>query len=446
MAASPNNISLENRLEGYVGNLSAAQTTALKQLWIKLFALFKQEGQPYVVPTKPAQPETKATGGFFGFGAKVEPVQKDVFLGATTDEKWLTLPEEKAIELIPGSMLHKTFWNLVATDNPDASLCRFLRARKWDCEAAYKMLINTLRWRLVMRVDEIASLGESGLRDLLNKSLDGMGDSFIKQVHSGKATLGGPDKAGRVVCFINVQLHHKEEQSLEVVKLLTLYIMETSRLACGYPMNNAGLVFNLENFTLSNMDFEFVKFLLGCLEAYYPETLGSCYIHKAPWVFSTVWAMITPLLDPEVASKIVFTKDLEELTKYIDVSNLPVIITGNPNRKTKDESTKADPPAPGTLNPPQTPAVVAFLGALEKYEIVTKAWAETQTVENDTEDAIRRLENGRAYRVARIKAEKDLRGPTIYHAKGLVKVTDEGRLILDFGVDSSGQIDVTECV
>jgi hypothetical protein len=53
--------------------------------------------------------------------------------------------------------------------------------------------------------------------------------------------------------FVNVQVHHKESQPLEVMKLLTIYTMETARLFCGYPMESICLVFNLENFTLSNM-------------------------------------------------------------------------------------------------------------------------------------------------------------------------------------------------
>ncbi|KAI7868077.1 CRAL-TRIO domain-containing protein [Spinellus fusiger] len=439
-------ISLENRQPGHAGCLTENQTESLKNLWTKLFELFAQAGTPYTPPSpKPVQTEVKKAGGFFGFGAKKEPVRAEVFLGATTDSQWLSLPLEKALELIPGTMLHKTFWNMVSTDNPDAAVCRFLRARKWDLEASYKMLANALRWRLVMRMDEITALGESGLQKELNATLPGMGDSFIEQLNSGKARLGGPDKASRGLCFINAQFHHKEEQSLEVVKLLTLYVMETSRLFCGFPMEYAGIVFNLENFTMSNMDFDFVKFFLNCLEAYYPETLGACYIHKAPWVFSTVWSMITPLLDPVVASKIQFTKNIEELTEFIDIGSLPVIISGNPDRKTKDEATEAEPPIAGTLEPIQTPETVAYTEAILQYENVTKTWTETKSEEEATADALQRLEHGRTYRVARIKAEKDLRAPTLYHAKGLVKLTENGRLLIDFGENWVEQ-DITERV
>lgn len=53
--------------------------------------------------------------------------------------------------------------------------------------------------------------------------------------------------------FINVRFHHKEDQPAEVVKLMTLYVMENSRLVVGQPMESSCIVFNMEGFTLSNM-------------------------------------------------------------------------------------------------------------------------------------------------------------------------------------------------
>ena len=50
-----------------------------------------------------------------------------------------------------------------------------------------------------------------------------------------------------------MQVHNKENQPLEVMKLLTIYVMETSRVICDYPMDTVCIVFNLENFTMANM-------------------------------------------------------------------------------------------------------------------------------------------------------------------------------------------------
>ena len=45
-------------------------------------------------------------------------------------------------------------------------------------------------------------------------------------------------------------------------------------------------MFDLTGFSLSNMDYVPVKFLIQCLEANYPESLGCILIHNAPWGFS----------------------------------------------------------------------------------------------------------------------------------------------------------------
>ncbi|KAG1072422.1 hypothetical protein G6F42_025914 [Rhizopus arrhizus] len=205
-----------------------------------------------------------------------------------------------------------------------------------------------------------------------------MGDCFITQLNSGKAYLGGPDKAGRGICFINVNLHHKEDQPVEVIKLLTMYVMETSRVVVHQPVEAACIVFNMDGFTLKNMDFDFVKFLVTCFEAYYPETLGSCLIHRAPWVFSTVWNLITPLLDPVVATKIHFTKDYNELQNFVDSASLPGNITGDKDKKTLDEK-KIDPVPAGKLGTPTTAAYQEYQNMIKEYQIETLEWTKAKS-------------------------------------------------------------------
>lgn len=47
----------------------------------------------------------------------------------------------------------------------------------------------------------------------------------------------------------------------------------------------------MTNFTLANMDYTPVKFMIKCFEANYPESLGSVLIHKAPWIFSSTFPL-----------------------------------------------------------------------------------------------------------------------------------------------------------
>lgn len=188
-----------------------------------------------------------------------------------------------------------------------------------------------------------------------------------------------------------------------------------------------------------------MKFLVTCFEAYYPETLGSCLIHKAPWVFSTVWNLITPLLDPVVATKIHFTKDCEELTIYVSKDSLPGNITGEVGKKTKDEAAVVEPVAPGTLTKPTSVSYQAYQTLVNEYQVGTLEWANTKSVEGSNDTAYRR-ELARQYRVARIKAEMDIRGPTSYQAKGLVTIDKDGRILLDYGSDNWVPLDITESV
>ncbi|KAI9473909.1 MAG: CRAL-TRIO domain-containing protein [Benjaminiella poitrasii] len=432
-------------LPGHIGHLTAKETGMLKELWLRLFELFKQKGTEFNPESKKEDAAPAKKGGWFSKKDAGSNTNKELFIGTTTDPSWLSLPLDKALPLVPGEKLQSTFWSMVATDNPDAVVLRFLRARKWDLDAAFNMLANTLRWRLVMRLDDIVALGENGLRDELNKLKPELGNCFVTQLNSGKAYLGGPDKAGRGICFINVNLHHKEDQPSEIIKLLTMYIMETSRFVVHQPVESACIVFNMDGFTLKNMDFDFVKFLVTCFEAYYPETLGSCLIHKAPWVFSTVWNLITPLLDPVVATKIHFTKDVKELSNYVDMSALPGNITGEKDKKTLDEAVKIDPVAPGTLAKPTTAAYQNYQDMIKGYSFETLEWAKTKTNDGDNGQDDRR-ELARQYRIARLKAELDIRGPTSYQAKGLITVTEDYRVLLNYGSDGWVPLDITEMV
>lgn len=45
------------------------------------------------------------------------------------------------------------------------------------------------------------------------------------------------------------------------------------------------VIFDLTGFSLANMDYTPVKFVIKALEANYPECLESILVHKAPWIF-----------------------------------------------------------------------------------------------------------------------------------------------------------------
>lgn len=41
----------------------------------------------------------------------------------------------------------------------------------------------------------------------------------------------------------------------------------------------------MTGFSLANMDYQPIKFMIQCFEANYPESLGAVLVHNAPWMF-----------------------------------------------------------------------------------------------------------------------------------------------------------------
>lgn len=91
------------------------------------------------------------------------------------------------------------------------------------------------------------------------------------------------------------------------------------------------LVFDLSEFSLANMDYTPVKFIIKCFEANYPESLGSVLVYKAPWIFQGIWKIIRGWLDPVVANKVQFCSGVDELQQWIPRSQIMKELGGDEN-------------------------------------------------------------------------------------------------------------------
>jgi hypothetical protein len=109
----------------------------------------------------------------------------------------------------------------------------------------------------------------------------------------------------------------------------------------------------MTDFSMANMDYTPVKFMIKCFEANYPESLGTVLVYKAPWVFNAVWSIVRGWLDPVVAGKVHFAKNIEELEKYVPRKQIPIELGGDEkwtyeypepvpgeNERMKDSATK----------------------------------------------------------------------------------------------------------
>lgn len=132
----------------------------------------------------------------------------------------------------------------------------------------------------------------------------------------------------------------------------------------------------MTDFSMANMDYTPVKFMIKCFEANYPESLGTVLVYHAPWVFNAIWSIIRGWLDPVVAGKVHFAKNIDELEKYIPKSQIPVELGG-----TEQWKYEFPEPVPGENDKMKDVATRDRLeeeraGIVRKYEGTVAAWVQ----------------------------------------------------------------------
>ena len=114
--------------------------------------------------------------------------------------------------------------------------------------------------------------------------------------------------------------------------------------------------------------------MIKCFEANYPESLGVVLVHKSPWIFHSIWKIIKGWLDPVVAGKVHFTRNLDELSEFIPLDHITQELGGKDFWKYEftppvaEENTKMEDHATrNKLNEERAKVV-------KEYESTTQQW------------------------------------------------------------------------
>ncbi|OAA55449.1 CRAL/TRIO domain protein [Cordyceps fumosorosea ARSEF 2679] len=334
---------------GHLGNLTDEQEDKLRQLWAFAFQvlemyetedrIYKEKQARGEVDDTPAKAATTTNGGggwgLFGRKKSSTELTHPKFPNCAAEMQRLVPADEpnreellrlaiEALDVYTPETGRALIVESVKHEHPDTLALRFLRARKWNLMRAVVMLAKSLRWRMeVGKVDRV--LMRQGEGHALEHEVHGaagskektLGKDFLNQMRWAKGFLHGWDRDGRPVNYIRAARHRASDQSTEALEQFTVYCIELARLSLQAPQEMGTIVFDLTGFSLSNMDYVPVKFLVQCFEANYPESLGCILVHNAPWGFGGVYRIIERWLDPVVASKVHFTNGPDEISKYI---------------------------------------------------------------------------------------------------------------------------------
>lgn len=387
------------------GNLTDEQDKKLRAAWKQYFEILDK-----------AKGDNKKGGGGGGGGGDGgedvvdDPKKAGISNDDNAKEEAKKQEEQKALNELTQQYgtdaLRDAFWKFCKLDDPDTCVLRFMRARKWDTDRAIAMLAGCMKWRLDNDIEGLVEQGDIGNDKNIEK--------FIEQHTSGKTYAFGSSVEEHPVCYIHVRKHFTKGQPPETMQKFIAYQMETFRLLLVPPNDKVVLFFDLNNFGLKNMDWSAILYIVKCLEAYFPESLHTLIIYKAPWVFSGIWKILSPMLDPVVRSKVVFMSKPSECEHLLPADRLVEELGGdvefdwekrwidpkegeNSFQDDKDEKKKR---------------FDTFMKHAGEYEEVTKKWADGSS---DKEVLEKRRLLVKKLRVAQYESDVYARGRTQLH-------------------------------
>lgn len=207
----------------------------------------------------------------------------------------------------------------------DASLLRFLRARKFDLAKARQMFVDCEMWRKKFGTNTILTDFHYTEKPLVAKM-------YPQYYHK-------TDKEGRPVYFEELGKVYLPDmlkittQERMLQNLVWEYESFTQKRlpACsrkqGYLVETLCTIMDLKGISVS-LAYQVVGYVKEASKIgqdYYPERMGKFYLINAPFGFSTAFRLFKPFLDPVTVSKI-FILGLsysKELLKQIPPENLP---------------------------------------------------------------------------------------------------------------------------
>ncbi|XP_057314560.1 uncharacterized protein LOC130655778 [Hydractinia symbiolongicarpus] len=131
------------------------------------------------------------------------------------------------------------------------------------------------------------------------------------------------DRCGRPIMLVFVRKHDKNHGNYESLFKFVIYqLEELCKQADENEFKSFDLVFDLNGFSMRNMDFQYVQTFLQYLKEYYPERLGVAFIINYPFIFYACWKIIKLWLNDVIKSRILFA-DKSSLNDFMDIKQLP---------------------------------------------------------------------------------------------------------------------------
>lgn len=212
----------------------------------------------------------------------------------------------------------------------DATLLRFLRARKFDLALAQEMFENCEKWRKEYGTNTILEDFHYEEKPLVAK--------FYPQYYHKTDKDGRPcyfEELGAVNLPEMIKITTEERMLKNLVweyESVAKFRVPACSRAAGYLVETSCTIMDLKGISISSAYsvLNYVREASYISQNYYPERMGKFYMINAPFGFSTAFRLFKPFLDPVTVSKIFILGGSyqKDLLKQIPAENLPTKFGG----------------------------------------------------------------------------------------------------------------------
>ncbi|KXJ29799.1 sec14 cytosolic factor [Exaiptasia diaphana] len=211
----------------------------------------------------------------------------------------------------------------------EENLLRFLRARSFDVDGAYRQYMATLKWRKDNGIDQLLDKPRPLDKEMKNIMSSGF-HSYDKQgrpayfEYTGRTDVQAliqlplDQIIRRHVWNCEKQIARMKEISQEIGKNVETMVHIHDMTGASQVLRKALNLFK----KLAKLDQE-----------YYPERMGKIFIVNTTWIFPVLWKCAGVFLDSKTRSKCVVLKtgEIKKLLEYFDPESLPKEFGGSCN-------------------------------------------------------------------------------------------------------------------
>ncbi|KAM4795641.1 motile sperm domain-containing protein 2 [Rhinophrynus dorsalis] len=198
--------------------------------------------------------------------------------------------------------------DLERLQNDDIWVESFLLWRHNVVEDTLKMIDESFKWRKEIAINDLSE-------SLIPKWCFDIGATY----------LHGYDKEGNKLLWLRVKLHIRDVKTNEDKKKCVAFWLE--RYAKREPGKLITVVFDMTECGLSNVDMDFVRFVINCFKVYYPRYLSKMVIFEMPWIMNAAFKIVKSWLGPEAINMLKFV-NRNQVQDYISAEYLPTHMGG----------------------------------------------------------------------------------------------------------------------